>query len=459
MTITLGSNIILQCFDDDVIDACVKANVFDNPEYVSNEKCGRSNRKTQSTISTYAYASGNLVLPRGYMRDLLKILKDHDVEPQIIDDRVSLPCDYADSLQDIELRQYQQKAVDESMHYDQGVIVAPTGSGKTIIALEIIRRKGERALVLCHRTELAKQWVAVIDERLGVTAGFIGDGEWSIGAEITVAMVQTLVDKTETLAGCFGVVIADEIHHCPCDQFYTVIGQLNAKYRYGLSATLQRRDGLEPIIYRCMGPVIATISRFEVEECGATVPATVKAIHTGFTPSAVNSWNEYVDELTENSDRNQFLIDLVERSEGAVLVLTDRVEHAKQLSRMLTTRAVDHVLAHGQLKKEARDGLMDKIKEATVTIGTTSLLGEGLDVSVWGTLIMASPISSEIKLLQAVGRIVRPGVGIYKQNALVYDLRDDCGFSGASFNKRFEIYKKNGIWVEFSQDRKKALRA
>jgi type I site-specific restriction-modification system R (restriction) subunit len=62
-------------------------------------------------------------------------------------------------------------------------------------------------------------------------------------------------------------------------------------------------------------------------------------------------------------------------------------------------------------------------------------------------LIMASPISSEIKLMQAIGRVVRAHPG--KKNALIYDLKDDCGFSGASFKKRFEIYRKNEIWVEF----------
>jgi type I site-specific restriction-modification system R (restriction) subunit len=67
---------------------------------------------------------------------------------------------------------------------------------------------------------------------------------------------------------------------------------------------------------------------------------------------------------------------------------------------------------------------------------------------------MGAPISSEIKLMQAVGRVVRPFPG--KEQAIVYDLRDDCGFSGSSFKKRFEIYKKNNIWVDFKGSQRMA---
>jgi superfamily II DNA or RNA helicase len=116
---------------------------------------------------------------------------------------------------------------------------------------------------------------------------------------------------------------------------------------------------------------------------------------------------------------------------------------------MLNRRNIDHVLAHGKIGKKEREGMMERIKSAKLTVGTTSLLGEGIDVSSWNTLIMGAPISSEIKLMQAIGRIVRPSNG--KEKAIVYDLKDNCGFAGASFNKRFEIYKKNKIWVQFQK--------
>lgn len=455
--IILGSNIVLECEKDEVVSTCIKENTFANPEYASNEANGRSNWQTDEKIMTYRFEAGCLVLPRGYMRNLIGILKENEIAYVIDDKRISKACVYPE-LKGVELRNYQRNAVEDALHKDQGMVVSPTGSGKTFIGLEIIRQKGQKALIIVHRQELARQWQSVIKERLGLTVGFIGDGEWNVGEEITVALIQTLSSQEERTKGIsldFGLVLVDEGHHTPCDQFYTILGLMKAKHRYALSATPNRRDGLEEIIYRAIGPVIALIHSAEVQEAGGTVPASVRAIDTGFEPKA-ESWHEYLDQIGEDKDRNLLVIDLACQLEGATLVLVDRIAHAEQLSRMFTIRKINHVLAHGQLKKEARDGLMDRIKSSNITIGTTSLLGEGLDVSVWSNLVMASPISSEIKLLQAVGRIVRPGVGIHKERALIYDLRDDCGFSGASFKKRFEIYKKNKIWVEFSQDKKKA---
>ena len=128
------------------------------------------------------------------------------------------------------------------------------------------------------------------------------------------------------------------------------------------------------------------------------------------------------------------------------------VGHAEQLSAMLTHRGIDHVLAHGKISKKDRESLMERIGSSSLTIGTASLLGEGLDIAHWSVLIMATPISSETKLLQAIGRVVRPAPG--KTEATVYDLRDDCGLSGASFKKRREIYAKHNIEVNFGENKK-----
>jgi superfamily II DNA or RNA helicase len=454
----IESAITLENAPDEVVAHCIEANSFINPAFLSNEITGRSNWQTERTITTYKWIENRLILPRGFAHDLMKILRDLKMPPEIIDNRISVPCVYTEALQSVTLRAYQERAVSDAMECSQGVIISPTGSGKSLIGLEIIRRRREKALIIVHRSELAKQWLAVISERLGgIKAGFIGDGQWDVGDEITVAMVQTLAAKekeTKSISNAFGLILLDETHHAPASTFFDVLGLFSAKFRYGLSATVQRRDGLEQLIYHATGPTISTISKSEVEEIGATVPATVFSIATHFNPGGVESWNEYLDAITCNALRNELIIDLAEKSEGASLILVDRVEHARRLSEMLEIRNIDHVLAHGKLTKSDRRTVMDRIRTANITIGTTSLLGEGLDVGVWSTLIMGSPISSEIKLLQAIGRIVRPSKG--KEGAVVYDLKDNCGFSRSSFKKRFEIYKKNKIFVDFSRNKKAA---
>lgn len=454
----LTSQIILEGSTKEIIQKCIADNTFENPIFLSNEQNHRSNWNTSPTIETYCFEGENLVLPRGYARDLLNICHENDITPNIQDDRISQPCTYPNELKGIVLRPYQQRAVESAMKYEQGVVIAPTGSGKSLTGLEIIRQHMQKALLIVHRQELALQWAEVIKERLGIEPGMIVGDSWTIGEQITIGMTQTLASRendTKAISNLFGCILIDEAHHTPSSTFFDVIGLFEAKFRYGLSASPNRRDGLEMIIYRSLGPIIEEIARSEVEGVEATVPVTVVAIETGFDPGQVNSWHEYLDSLTCNAERNILIISLTQQSYGATLILVDRTEHAEQLSDMMKRREIDHILAHGNLSKKDRSEAMGRIKTSKVTIGTSSLLGEGLDVASWGTLIMGSPISSEIKLLQNIGRIVRSAPG--KEKAVVFDLKDRCAFSGASFNKRFEIYRKNKIWVEFVRNKKAAM--
>ncbi|MCE5317553.1 MAG: DEAD/DEAH box helicase [Parachlamydia sp.] len=443
-------NISIESLPEDILPSIVAANTFKNPKYESNEKHGYSNWQTPEFLKTYRYIDGDMIVPLGYGTQLLQLCKEAELKVEIEDLRIVRQVVYLKSLLGVKLRMYQQQAVNVALKAVQGVVVSPTGSGKSPMGCELIRRRGQKSLILLHRSDLGRQWVEGIRKYLGLEAGLIGDGQWSIGEQITVAMVQTLASRSEQakeLAQEFGLILVDECHHVPAETFLDVLGWFHAKYRYGLSATLGRADGLMPLIFLGMGPQIASIERKEVEKNQATVIPKVKAIDTGFKPGDVGSWNEYLDAMATSIECNLFIFELAKQQKAPTLILCDRIAHADDLDGIFTRRGVEHAFVHGKVKD--RESAMEQIKQATLTIGTTGLLGEGLDVPFWEVLIMASPISSEIKLMQAIGRVVRAYPG--KKNALIYDLRDDCGFSGASFKKRFEIYKKHKIFVEFKK--------
>ena len=127
------------------------------------------------------------------------------------------------------------------------------------------------------------------------------------------------------------------------------------------------------------------------------------------------------------------------------MILVDRIVHANNLAKILTENNIGFELAHG--KARDKKTMLKRIRNAKITIGTTSLIGEGIDVSSWGSIVMGSPISSEIKLMQAIGRVSRPSKG--KDSGIVFDLKDDCGFAGGSFKKRMSMYDKADIKVNF----------
>lgn len=432
----------------DLYERILKDNAFVNPKYSDNQRHGYSNYKTPQIIETYKRQMEGVYIPRGYLGQLLELCKEKDLKPILEDLRTTNPKEFP-SLS-VKLRAYQERAVEEALKSNEGVLVSPTGSGKSLMGLELIRTRGQKTLIIVHRSDLAKQWVDVIQERMGIKAGLIGDGNFEIGELITVSMIQTLKAReaeSKKLGESIGLVLVDEVHHVPADSFSEVLGWMSAKYLYGLSATLNRRDGLEKMIYRCIGQVLSVVERAEVEALGNTVPATVISVRTGFNPGAVNSWHEYLEAITRSEERNRLIVNIARKEAGSVLILCDRIEHVERISEILTNVGQDHTLAHGQLGANDRAEAMQDLKTAQVTVGTTGLLGEGLDVSSWSILIMASPISSEIKLMQAIGRIVRPSSD--KLQGIIYDLKDDSGFSGNSFKSRFEIYKKHNIWVKF----------
>ena len=121
------------------------------------------------------------------------------------------------------------------------------------------------------------------------------------------------------------------------------------------------------------------------------------------------------------------------------LVMTDRVEHAEILASMIP----GSLLVHGKLPAKEKKKRMADLETPRVVVGTKGLLGEGLDCSAWSCLMLASPISGQTPLLQAVGRVIRPLPG--KIDGLVVDIVDSHPFALGAYKKRAVIYR-NRKW-------------
>ena len=426
--------------DPVLIEGAMNAHTFDNPRYLQAVRHGRATNRIPSLLEVYrSGGSDSLTVPRGYLEEI----RD---QVNVIDWRTDSACTLS-ALAGVTLRDYQAIAATTAAGGEQGLIVAPTGSGKTFIGLELIRQRGQRALILVHTSALADQWRKVIKEVMGVEAGTIGGGKWNEGEEITVAMLQTLHKQQEKAKDCakgYGLVLVDECHHVPANTFTQVMATMHARYRYGLTATPEREDGLEELLYRIVGPVLATVALSEIEQTGGTVPAVVKVIHTGFDPGPVDEWREYLQSLGDSESRNRLIAATADKAAATVpvLVLTDRIEHAEQLHQLIQGESV---LIHGKLPAKEKRTALEQAGQAQVTVGTYSMLGEGLDYARWGALMLATPVSGRTRLLQAIGRILRPYEG--KSKAYIADLVDRCAFSVSSHRKRLEIYQERSIPV------------
>lgn len=422
-----------------LLQQAIHAHTFDNPRYLQALKHGRATNRIPEQMEVFRQSDDALIVPRGYLEEI----RD---QVQVMDWRTEalrpLP-----PLRSVTLRDYQSIAATAAAAREQGLVVAPTGSGKTFIGLELIRQRGQRALILVHTSALADQWRKVIKEVMGIEAGTVGGGKWNEGEEITVAMLQTLYKQPEKAADCakgYGLVLVDECHHVPANSFTQVMAAMHPRYRYGLTATPEREDGLEELLYRVVGPVLATVEHREIEQTGGTVPAVVKVIQTGFDPGPLSEWREYLQALVDDPERNRLIAATADKAAATVpvLVLTERIEHAERLHQLIEGESV---LIHGKLPTKDKRAALEQAGQAQCTVGTFSMLGEGLDYARWGALILATPVSGRTRLLQAVGRVLRPHP--HKRKAYIADLIDHCAFSYSSHQKRLEIYQERGVSV------------
>ena len=354
------------------------------------------------------------------------------------------------------LRPYQQHFVRDARLAGGGVMVAATGAGKTISAINLASQLAQRTLVLVKSKDLAHQWRDAIQQFTGLTAGMIGGGKDTEGEQFTIATVQTLIRRDLSQLH-YGMVIADECHNAPADQFYRVVTGLDARYKFGLSATPQRRDSLEFMIHAALGPVVSEIKPEQIG--GKVLPVEIEMVELPWDHHPPESWQEFIDTIANDQDRNRTILNYFAyyriRRDGGFIILAQTVNHCEMLAQMAQEAGLDPLLIHGQLNTKTRVERMAAAPTSQLIIGTTSLLSEGIDWPHLETLIFATPLSAVIekdgqpaatKLIQSIGRCRRPYPG--KTCAYVVDLVDRCAFGYATAKKRRTIYEMQGFRVE-----------
>jgi superfamily II DNA or RNA helicase len=415
----------------------IKQYTFANPKYQQAINFCRSTKNIDRNICLIKRSYDSLIAPIGVLKFLLS-----NFNPSIYDIRKIVPTQIPFTGK---LRDYQEQFIDEAIRAEGGVMVAATGSGKTVSAIAMAARLKQRTLVLVKSKDLAQQWIDAIKQFTGLEAGLIGNGKHIEGEQFTIGLVQTLVKKDLSLLD-YGLVIADECHNAPANQCYQVIINLNSQYKYGLSATPQRRDNLEFMIFAALGNISSQIKQ---EELGDKVlPVHISTVQIPFN-TQVDSWGEFLNALINDQSRNQVIVDYAIKSSKRMgtIVLCSQVRHCEILADILNQSGTDSLVLHGQLPNKIRAERMANAPEAQLIVGTLSLLSEGIDLPHLKALIFASPVSASIdkdnpaatRLIQSIGRCRRP-YGKH-HHAFVLDIVDQCGFGVSAFKKRKTIYR------------------
>ncbi|HSM43463.1 MAG TPA: DEAD/DEAH box helicase family protein, partial [Acidimicrobiia bacterium] len=237
---------------------------FQNPEFYKKQSLRLSTALTPRIISCAEDLPAYVALPRGCLPELRELLEEHGVGLALQDERTN--PEGADFEFRGELTPTQSRAAEAMKAHESGVLVAPPGSGKTVVGVYLVAERRTSTLILVHRRPLAEQWRAQLALFLGISnkeIGQIGGGRNKPNGRLDVAMLQSLVRKhsVRDLVADYGQVIVDECHHIPAVSFERVLSEVKARYVVGLTATPARRDGHDPIIGMQCGPVRFTVSQ------------------------------------------------------------------------------------------------------------------------------------------------------------------------------------------------------
>ncbi len=465
---TFGSRITLTANDlgPAMISAVKHAASIRNPEFDARQRARRSTWDTPRFLYSYdETAEGDLVLPRG-LHALLTELVDSAESTLRIDDKRQLGAHHHFSCATT-LRATQSAALQELVVEDAGVLIAPPGTGKTVIACAAIESRATSTLVLVDRKALADQWRDRIHEHLDFKCGQIGGGRSKTTGVLDIALLPTLArrDNIEELTADYGFVIADECHHVAASAFFAVLSRIPARYWLGLTATPERRDGREDLIYHQLGSHQVTIDapstgQLPVDGSDLLTPHPVLHLHpTEFRysgnadPSAPGGMAEIYRALVADQHRLDQVVDdvLAAASDGAnILVLTTWVEHLNAIAERLRTAGKTVTVLSGGMKARERRQITEQLAEHTsesdplLIVGTSSFIGEGFDCPALDTLFLTAPITFKNRLLQYLGRVTRPYPT--KTTATVHDYHDDLTpVIASSLKKRAPGYVKMGF--------------
>jgi superfamily II DNA or RNA helicase len=263
-------------------------------------------------------------------------------------------------------------------------------------------------------------------------------------------LVQSLYKCAEEVSQYIGFLIVDECHRAPSRTFTEAVTAFDSKCMTGLSATPWRRDKLSRLIFWHIGDIHHEVDKADLIENGDILQAEVITRETDFRPyyDPTEEYSKMLSELTENLDRNLLIASDVasetNNGGGILLVLSDRKAHCEDLQALLNDRFnLSSELLTGDIPIKQRQDIVDRLNKGKikVLVATGQLIGEGFDCKWLSTLFMATPIKFNGRVLQYLGRVLRPAPG--KSKARVYDYIDvNVGVLVASGKARSRVYGK-----------------
>lgn len=459
MEVHISNQIVVYGPTDEVMKWAKKELVLPNPDYQKKLRMGFWVGDTPPNVYLYETKNGDLYLPYGMMNRLpARLFGNARFVPEF---KPGVRVDYQ---AEVPLYDYQEEAVQQMMNAKMGILQSPAGSGKTQMGIALAIRYGRKCLWLCHTKDLINQSKERAERYIDKSLiGTITEGQVNIGKGITFATIQTMANlDLPRYKDEWDVIITDEVHRVSgsptsVTRYEKVLNNLSARHKFGLSATVHRADGMIKATYALVGNVSYIVPDEAVEEkimkvgilpVGTGTPITSQCLFADGTLC----YSKMINYLAADQDRSQVIVDCIAENKGhSCLILSDRLEHLKDLKSMLPLELrAEAVMISGKQtskkgKAEREKALNDmRTGRKKYLFATYSLAKEGLDIPRLDRLFLTTPQKDYAVITQSIGRVARRSPG--KTDAICYDFVDNFGYAAKAYKRRWTTYRKDGCY-------------
>ena len=359
---------------------------------------------------------------------------------EIVEKRLYIPADFPKF--NFQLRPSQQEVYDTLD--DNAISNAWVSWGKTFTGLALAGKLGQKTLVVTHTVPLRNQWAKEVEKVYGIKPGIIGSGNFDTDAPIVIGNTQTLYRNLEKIRKEFGTIILDEMHHVSSPTFSKIIDTSHARYKIGLSGTIERKDGKHVVFRDYFSPTVYKPPK----ENFLTPSVHIYRSEVRFPDGSNIPWAKRVNALV-NNDEYRHSVAMIASAYAArghkVLVVSDRVHFLKSCAELTGEKSI---CVTGEVAHEDREKLVDEILYGNKEIlyGTQAIFSEGISVNTLSCLILATPINNEPLLTQLIGRVVRKHDN--KRDPVVIDIHLKGKTAQRQASNRMGYYMKQGYQIK-----------
>ena len=359
---------------------------------------------------------------------------------EIVDKRLLKPVDFPEFK--FPLRESQQAVFDELE--DNAIINAWVSWGKTFTGLAIAGKLGQKTLIVTHTVPLRNQWAKEVEKVYGFKPSIIGSGSMDLSGLVVVGNTQTLYRNIGAVQKEFGTIILDEMHHVSSPTFSKIIDSNYARYKIGLSGTIERKDGKHVVFRDYFGSKVFKPPKENF------MPPTVHILSSEvrFMDGASTPWANRVTNLT-NNDEYRHTVAMLAAAYAAkghrVLVVSDRVHFMKACAELAGENAT---CITGELSHEEREERMSLVKQGkkNILFGTQAIFSEGISLNSLSCLILGTPINNEPLLTQLIGRVIRKEDN--KRDPVIIDIHLKGNTAKRQASTRMGHYMKQGYQIK-----------